>query len=171
MPSGSTAPYPFGDLLALARQSWIAELTRRLDTRGYPGYRRSDSAALRMLFVSPLAVGQLGARLGVSRQAARKVADGLQRRGYATAGRDQRDSRQVTITLTASGREYARAIVLAIRELNSEVARRADPAQLAAVDTVLRAALFDDGARERARQLPSPGQAGPDPATAGSAAP
>jgi DNA-binding MarR family transcriptional regulator len=163
MPAPSTAPYPFGDLLALTRQSWITELTRRLEVRGYPGYRRTDSASVRMLFAGALAIGQLGTRLGVTRQAARKVADGLQGRGYATTGRDERDSRQLNIALTAAGQEYARAIVIVIRELNREVSMRVDPAQLAAADAVLRAALFDDSARRRAGQLRGPGPAAPDP--------
>jgi DNA-binding MarR family transcriptional regulator len=160
MPGRSTASYPFGDLLALTRQSWLAELGRRLDARGYPGYRRSDAGTLRMLlYLGPLAIGQLGTRLGVTRQAARKVADGLQRRGYATTGRDQRDTRQLNVTLTAEGRQYARAIVIVIEELNREVTQRADPAQLAAADSVLRAALFDDSARQRAGRLPRPAAA------------
>ena len=37
-----------------------------------------------MLWQGPLPVGRLGAGLGVTRQAARKVADGLEQRGYAT---------------------------------------------------------------------------------------
>jgi DNA-binding MarR family transcriptional regulator len=152
----STAAYPFGDLLALTRQSWLGEMARRLSTLGYLDYRRSDAAVLRMLYRGPLAVGQLGTRLGVTRQAARKVADGLQRRGYATLGRDERDARQLNITLSAAGHEYARAIAVVIGELNREVARRVEPAQLAAVDTVLRAALFDDSARSRADWLPRP---------------
>jgi DNA-binding MarR family transcriptional regulator len=156
MPESSTPPYPFGDLLALTRQSWLGEMARRLATRGYQGYRRSDAAALRMLYRGPLAIGQLGSRLGVTRQAARKVADGLQQRGYATTSRDARDSRQLNVTLTPAGHEYARAIAIVISELNREVARRVDPAHLVAVDAVLRAALFDDGARQRADSLPRP---------------
>jgi DNA-binding MarR family transcriptional regulator len=96
----------------------------------------------------------------VTRQAARKVADALQQRGYAVTVRGERDSRQLNVTLTGEGEEYARAIVLVIRELNREVARRVDPAGLAAADSVLRAALFDDSTRRRADGLPRPGSAG-----------
>jgi len=53
----------------------------------------------------------------------------------------------------------ALAVIAVTEELNREVARRVSPAQLAAADAVLRAALFDDGARRRASQLiPPPGQ-------------
>lgn len=87
MPAPSTTPYPFGDLLALTSQSWLGEIARRLGTRGYVGYRRSDAAALRTLSRGPLAIGQLGTRFGVTRQAARKVADGGLCLWLAVAGR------------------------------------------------------------------------------------
>jgi len=111
---------------------------------------------MRMLWRDPLPVGQLGAGLGVTRQAARKVADGLEQRGYATTGRDSRDTRQLNVTLTQLGRDYARAITAVIEELNREVAGRVSPSQLAAADAVLRSALFDDSARQRASRLPPP---------------
>jgi DNA-binding MarR family transcriptional regulator len=156
MAAESTATYRFGDLLALARQSWLGQMTSRLERLGYSGYRRGDAAVLRMLLRNPLPVGRLGAGLGVTRQAARKVADGLERRGYATTRRDTRDTRQLNVTLTPLGRDYAHAITAVIEELNRELAGRVSPAQLAAADTVLRAALFDDSARQRASQLPPP---------------
>jgi DNA-binding MarR family transcriptional regulator len=156
VPARSTAPYRFGDLLALARQSWLTEMARRLAARGYGDYRRTDSATMRLLLRAPLPVGQLGAYLGVTRQAARKIADGLEQRGFAATGRDERDARQLNVSLTPAGRDYAWAVVAVIDELSREVAQRTDPAQLAAADAVLRAVLFDDGARDRAERLPRP---------------
>jgi DNA-binding MarR family transcriptional regulator len=152
----STTAYPFGDLLALARQSWLGEMARRLGERGYDGYRRSDAAAVRLLRQHPVPVGRLGTALGVTRQAARKVAEGLQHRGFATTGRDQRDFRQLNVALTPAGQEYARAIAAVIDELNREVSQRADRGQLDAADSVLRAAMFDDSTRRRAARLPRP---------------
>jgi hypothetical protein len=60
------------------------------------------------------------------------------------------------VTLTAAGQEYASAVVAVIERLNREVMQRADPAQLAAADAVLRAALFDDSTRQRADWVPRP---------------
>ena len=77
-------------------------------------------------------------------------------RGYATTARDSRDTRQLNVTLTELGRDYARAITAVIEELNREVAARVSPADLAAADAVLRAALFDDSARQRASRVPPP---------------
>jgi DNA-binding MarR family transcriptional regulator len=151
--------YGFGDLVALARLSWLRQMTGRLEKLGHPGFRRGDAAVMRVLWQGPLPVGRLGATLGVTRQAARKIADALEQRGYATTERDSRDTRQLNVTLTPAGRDYARAVIAVTAELNREIAGRVSPAQLAAADTVLRAALFDSSARQRASQLvPPPGQ-------------
>ena len=156
MPAQSSETYRFGDLLALTRQSWLGQMNGRLQGLGYADYRRSDAAAMRTLLRGPLPVGRLGTVLSVTRQAARKVADGLEQRGFATTERDSRDTRQLNVTITAAGHDYARAITAVIEELNREVARRVSPDELAAADAVLRAALFDDSARERASRLPQP---------------
>ena len=155
MTAESTPAYRFGELVALARQSWHSHMASRLKTLGYADFRRGD-AAMGLLWWGPLPVGQLGERMGVTRQAARKFADGLEQRGYVTTERDSRDTRQLNVTLTRAGRDYARAISAVTMELNREIARRVSPAELAAADTVLRAALFDDAARQRASQLPPP---------------
>jgi DNA-binding MarR family transcriptional regulator len=155
-----TAPYLFGDLLALARQSWVRQMAARLDQLGYPDYRRSDAAAVRFLRRRPAPVGQLAAVLGVTRQAARKAAGGLQQRSYARTERDPADSRKLNIVLTARGEAYAQAIVAVIDELNLELCLRVDPTQLAAADAILRAAISagDDDLRAAAQRIrPPPG--------------
>ena len=90
----------------------------------------------------------------MTRQAARKVAAGLELRGYVTTERDVSDARQVNVTMTPAGRDYARAVTAVIEELNREVAARVSPDQLAAADAVLRAALFDESATRRAALVP-----------------
>jgi DNA-binding MarR family transcriptional regulator len=145
----SRPTYLFGDLLALARQSWVRAMAGRLEQRGHGDYRRSDAAALRLLRRRPLSIGELGEVVGVTRQAARKMAAGLQQRGYARLERDPRDSRRLNVVLTDAGEEYARDVSDVIEVLNRELRDRVDPAQLVAADTVLRAAIGD--ARERAR--------------------
>ncbi len=156
MATRSSTPYPLGDMLALARQSWLSQMASRLAGLGYPDYRRSDAAAVRLLQRWPASIGQLGTLLGVTRQAGRKVADGLQQRGFATTSRDPLDSRQINVSLTPAGQQYASAIASVIEELNREVAGRVDQRDLAAADRVLRAALFDQSAQRRAGHLPRP---------------
>ncbi|MGH7691927.1 MAG: MarR family winged helix-turn-helix transcriptional regulator [Candidatus Dormibacteria bacterium] len=141
MPAKSTTSYRFGDLLALARQSWVAQMAGGLASRGYLDYRRSDAAALRVLRRGPLPVGRLGQALGVTRQAARKVADGLERRGLASAARADHDSRQVSVGLTPAGEAYARAVGDVADRLNRDLCRRVDPAALTGAAAVLGAVL------------------------------
>lgn len=156
MPRKSTSPYRFGDLLALARQSWITQMADGLAARGYGDYRRSDAAAVRMLQRGPMSIGRLGVALGVTRQAARKVADGLERRGYATLARDEMDARQVNVELTSEGEAYADAVRSVIEKLNRAVARKVRPADLAVADAVLRAVLADVHTRRQAEFLGPP---------------
>lgn len=152
----STGEYRFGDLLALARQSWITQMAGGLAAKGYAEYRRSDAAAVRQLQRGPMSIGRLGAALGVTRQAARKVADGLERRGFATLARDEVDTRQVNVELTPEGDVYADAVRMVIQDLNSAVVKRVRPADLAAADAVLRAVLADDHTRRLAEFLGAP---------------
>jgi DNA-binding MarR family transcriptional regulator len=113
-------------------------MAARLGAVGYPGYRRSDASVLRSLRRDELTIGQLGASLGVTRQAARHVVDGLEARGYARATRDALDTRRVRIVLTAAGRTYADAVVDVIHALNREISERIDPQQLEAALAALR---------------------------------
>jgi DNA-binding MarR family transcriptional regulator len=164
MASASTAPYLFGDLLALARLSWVRQMGSRLAQLGYHDYRRSDAAALRLLRRGPVPVGRIGAELGITRQAARKVAEGLEQRDYARTERDARDSRVLNVILTAAGTAYAQAITDVIRELNREFRERVDPAELAAADSVLRAVFAGDAALESAAAaIRTPAMSAPAP--------
>ncbi|MGH7667046.1 MAG: MarR family winged helix-turn-helix transcriptional regulator [Candidatus Dormibacteria bacterium] len=161
MPGKSTTSYRFGELLALARQSWVAQMAGGLASRGYWDYRRSDAAALRVLRRGPLPVGRLGQALGVTRQAARKVADGLERRGFASMARAHHDSRLVNVGLTPAGDAYARAVGDVADRLNRDLCRRVDPTALAGAGAVLRAVLAghhnERPAQRRGRRSAPPG--------------
>ncbi len=116
----------------------------RLHELGYDDYRRSDAASLRLLLCGPLPIGELGSLLGITRQAAGKLAGGLVRRSYAHAERDAHDSRRTNIVLTPAGRAYARSVAEVLVALNRELAALVDPVQLTAADAVLRVAVAGD---------------------------
>jgi DNA-binding MarR family transcriptional regulator len=157
MATNANPPYRFGNLLALARRSWIEQVGERMQEAGFPGYRRTDARVLALLLQRPLAIGELGAALRISRQAARQLADGLVERGYASFGTDQADARRTLVVLTARGKAYGRAIWVAQDALNDAVRSRVSQADLAAADAVLRAVFPDDKAREWvAERLPPP---------------
>jgi|SRR5580658_4660802 DNA-binding MarR family transcriptional regulator len=157
MAANANPPYRFGNLLAAARRSWIEQIAARMQDAGFPGYRRTDAGILALLLRQPLAIGQLGEALRISRQAARQLADGLAERGYASFGTDQADARRTLVVLTPSGQAYGRAIWAAQDALNEMVRSRVSEADLAAADAVLRAVFLDDQARQRVdERLPPP---------------
>lgn len=156
MGDSATRPYRFGDLLALARRSWVEQMAARVAEAGYPGYRQSDAVMVRLLARGPWSVGRLGEVLGVSRQAARKFADGLVGRGHAELAPDPDDGRRTLVCLTARGEEYARAVLGAIDALNEALCSRVSHADLMAADTVLRAVPPTAATRRRLDELVAP---------------
>lgn len=156
----STVQYRFGDLLALARQDWVQQMADRLAELGYGDYRRTDALAMRALARRQRTISELGVTFGVSRQAARKIVNGLRARGLVTESRDEHDARRVNIGLTEEGHAYAVAVVEVIAALNSELIERVPPELLRAADTVLRSSISDPRVRRRAdRFIATP----PDP--------
>src|ERR1700677_4625641 len=114
-------PYRFGNLLALARKSWIEQVGERMQEAGFPGYRRSDAAVLGRLLQQPLPSAHRGEARAITRQAARQLADGLAERGYASFGTDEADARRTLVILTPRGKIYGRAIWMAPDALNESV--------------------------------------------------
>ena len=159
MANDANPPYRFGNLLARARRSWIEQVRERMQEAGFSGYRQSDAWVLALLLQRPLAIGQLGEAQGISRQAARQMADGLVERGYATFGTDDADARRTLVVLTRRGKAYGRAIWAAQDALNETVRSRVSEADLAAADAVLRAVFPDDNGRQRVdKRMPPPSE-------------
>jgi DNA-binding MarR family transcriptional regulator len=149
-------PYRFGDMLGLARQSWVHRMAAELADRGFADYRISDAAALRWLLRGPVSVGELGVSLGVTRQAARKVMRGLEERGYASTHADADDARKLNVILTVAGQAYAGAIIEVIAGLNRALAARVTADELATADAVLRASIEDESVARRAASISPP---------------
>jgi DNA-binding MarR family transcriptional regulator len=127
----------FGDVLALARESWIREMARRVARLGYHDYRRSDALALRWLVRGPFPLSTFTSALGVSRQAARKVVGGLVERDLALVNIDAGDSRRRIVQLTSRGRAYAGTVLEVLDSLNDELATKIDPDHLESTRFVL----------------------------------
>ncbi len=94
--------------------------------------------------------------MGVTRQAARKLAQGMVERGYASFSADPADARRTLVILTKSGRSYARAVASAQDALNDTVRRRVNDAHLAIADGVLRAVFSDEARRRVDANVPPP---------------
>lgn len=147
-PGASTAEpfvisYRFGDLLALARRSWVRRMAALVTAAGFADYRRSDTFLVRVLAGDARPIGHIGNAMGVSRQAARKLAEGLMNRGYATLAFDPTDARRRLVQLTEQGRQYHGALTAAAELLNHEI-RRLAPDDVSVADAVLRTLLTDE---------------------------
>ncbi|MGB8197194.1 MAG: MarR family transcriptional regulator [Acidimicrobiales bacterium] len=127
----------FGDLLAQARERWIRAMAQRLASRGFNDYRRSDPLVMRSLRSGEVSLGNVGVRLGVTRQAARKVINGLVERGYARVTTSKEDSRRRNVELTPRGREYLEAVVATLRSMHDDVVDGVDGQRLDAAYSVL----------------------------------
>jgi MarR family transcriptional regulator, lower aerobic nicotinate degradation pathway regulator len=128
----------------------------RVEAQGFPGYRRSDAWTLRLLAREPCALGRLGDGAGITRQAARKLADGLAERGFASLSSDPSDRRRTLVSLTPEGERYARAVASAQRALNIAIRKKVNASDLVAADTVLRAVFPDGVVRRRIDEAVSP---------------
>jgi len=115
-----------------------------LQQLGYDDYRPTDAAVFRRLLRGPIAVGRLDEVLGASRQAARQVVKGLERRRYATTDRDAEDARRLIVSLTPAGRSYAEAVVHAVESLNGGLVASVEPGDLAAARKVLLTVMSAD---------------------------
>lgn len=147
--------YRFGDILALARRSWVRRVSARAASAGFLDYRRSDTVLLRILARGERPIGQIGDALGISRQGARKLADGLVARGYAELTSDPVDARRRLVRLTERGLAYHRTLHDAAEALNDEVHRLAR-SDLRAADAVLRSLLSSEERRLADTAVPPP---------------
>ena len=139
-------PESFSDLLAIARLRWLNRMRAALAERGFTEFRRGDGAWVRILGAEPQGPGEVAEIIGISRQAATKMADSLERRGYVERGDDDTDRRRVVLTLTDLGRRYEAAIVEVVARLDESFRADVPPADLEAALRVLRAAIGDDDA-------------------------
>jgi DNA-binding MarR family transcriptional regulator len=93
----------FGIVLALAYGAFVDELHEALAAAGFADLGRVDGYVFRALADEPLSLSTLAARLAVSNQAAVKVVDAMEARGYVTRVADAHDRRVKRLRLTARG--------------------------------------------------------------------
>ena len=82
---------------------------------------------MRILGYEPQGPGEMAELIGISPQAATKMADSLERRGYVERKDDDADRRRVVLHLTDLGRRYERAIIEVVDASTSRFARASRP--------------------------------------------
>jgi DNA-binding MarR family transcriptional regulator len=92
-------------LLLTAFRSLVDDLHAELAVSGHDQARPIDGFALQAIGPTGVTIGELGRRLGVSKQAAAKTARRLEEIGYATRSPHPVDGRAQVITRTSRGEE------------------------------------------------------------------
>ena len=119
-----------------AGRAAIDELHRRLAQRGHPDVRPAHGYAFQAIGPDGTTAGELGQRLGVTKQAAGQMVDDLIRLGYVERGPDPSDGRRRLVTLTPRGVDCLRASAEIFDELLTEWRAQGDDvdAAIAALD-------------------------------------
>ncbi len=86
--------------LLLAFRVLIDELHAELARQGHPDTRPMHGFVFQAIGPDGTTAAELGRRLGISKQAAGKTVDSLERLGYLERGPDPRDARRKVVRLT-----------------------------------------------------------------------
>ncbi|MDQ1395486.1 MAG: hypothetical protein QOG64_745 [Acidimicrobiaceae bacterium] len=104
---------------------------QHLADQGFPDLRPSQGFALNAVGDGGATVSELAVVLGVTKQAAAKVVDGLEDRGYVARRAHEEDGRARSVSLTARGRALLDAAASIQQELEAEWAATVGDRQLA----------------------------------------
>jgi DNA-binding MarR family transcriptional regulator len=91
--------------LLLGFRALVDQLNAQLAREGHPGVRPVHGFALQAVGPTGTTAVELGRRLGVSKQAAGKTIDALQRLGYVQRRDDPADARRTVVAITPRGRD------------------------------------------------------------------
>jgi DNA-binding MarR family transcriptional regulator len=101
---------PLARLLAMAYRSLIDDLHLRLHDRGWHDVRPAFGFLLLAARAGPVTVGELAELLGVTKQAASKLAAAMETAGYLTQGTGEHDNRRRPFRLSPRGAELLRDV-------------------------------------------------------------
>lgn len=110
-------PVPLARLFAIGYRVLVDGLHRRLAERGWTDVRVSYGFVLLAARAGALRGADVAALLGVSKQAASKLVDGMQDAGYVTRQPHERDERVKLVRLTDRGH----ALLAAVEEIYAEL--------------------------------------------------
>lgn len=141
-PPGSDLPL----LLLLGFRALIDDVHAELAAAGHPDVRTLHGIAFKAIG-DGITASALGRRLGVSKQAAAKTIEGLEREGYVERVPDPTDARSKIIRLTPRGRELQQLAFRIMAAQRAHWAERLGEEQLAALESGLRAITADQEMR------------------------
>jgi DNA-binding MarR family transcriptional regulator len=130
--------------LFMAFREMIDELHAELARRGHPNMRPMDGFVFQAIGPYGTTAAELGRRLGVSKQAAGKTIDALERLGYVDRAADPRDARRKIVKLTAHGADSLAKSAEIFEELRARWVRTLGEKRVRALESDLRRMTPDD---------------------------
>lgn len=130
-------------LLLAGFRTLIDQLHAELARQGHPDARPAHGFALQAIGPAGATASELGRRLGVSKQAAGKTVDRLEKLGYVTRTGDDRDARRKLIRLTPHGTELLARSATIFDELRRSWVRTLGAERVRDLENALRAVTPD----------------------------
>lgn len=128
-----------GRLLFELSGAFERESLRRLQEAGHPRLTQGQKQVIIQMPLAGARLTTLAARLGVSKQAAMKLVDGLEVLGYLRRAADPDDQRAKLVVLTERGRGLIEQGLAIVEDLEREYAARLGARRLATLRTDLAA--------------------------------
>jgi len=119
----------------------IDRLHTELARQGHPEARPAHGFALQAIGRAGATASELGRRLGVSKQAAGKTVDRLERLGYVERVDDEHDARRKLVRLTPLGLDMLARSAAIFDDLRAEWIRAFGARRVRDLEAVLRAAV------------------------------
>jgi DNA-binding MarR family transcriptional regulator len=133
--------------LLLGFRMLIDELHAELARQGHPDLRPMHGFVFQAIGPGGTTAAELGRRLGISKQAAGKTIDALERLGYAERGPDPADARRKVVRLTARAVDALERSARIFDELRDRWAEVLGAERLRAIEADLRKVTPPDAFR------------------------
>jgi len=128
--------------MLLGFRALIDDVHTDLAEAGHAGFRPLHGVTFKAIG-DGVTASELGRRLGVSKQAAGKTIEGLERDGYVERVADPADARSKIIRMTPRGAEVQQLAFEAMARLRARWAERLGEEQMAAIEAGLREMTAD----------------------------
>ncbi|MFI0374146.1 MarR family winged helix-turn-helix transcriptional regulator [Actinomadura sp. 1N219] len=130
--------------LFLAFRVIVDEVHAELAEQGHPGLRPMHGFVFQAIGPDGTTAVELGRRLGVSKQAAGKMIESLERAGYVERGADPSDARRKLVRLTARGADSLARSARIFDRIRDDWVRRLGADRVRALERDLRRVTPDD---------------------------
>ncbi|MFC4997790.1 MarR family winged helix-turn-helix transcriptional regulator [Dactylosporangium cerinum] len=140
---GDLPPVPLARLFAMAGRYLVERLHQRLADRGWPDIPPATGYVLLAARTGPTTGGEIAQLMRTSKQAASKLLESMERRGFVERGAAGADARTKAVVLTDQGRALLAAVEDIYVELESDWAGLMGHDTLELIRTSLTRALID----------------------------